>query len=247
MLGRIIRGVVVALSGFIAIKIAEYFTKHTPEVGALYITLIAASTSTIFGVCADELIRFVQRRVQIVRKQLDPRSRFEGAWIFHAKEFPDRPIGYISIHYNAESDAYIYTGAAYNEQGQLGASWVCPKLDFDLGKNEVRFITESKLADSKAQGEISRSFGYINFEKNFYGWRMRYSRGQGFFCDYGNHFRKAHFVVDRLDPKRVYSLIGKREASSHDDISNLIRAIVSEQKATRPASDQKQPEPKKEI
>jgi hypothetical protein len=236
MLARISKAILAALSAVAAVKVAEYLTTNSPELGALSIILIAASVATILGGLFDEMLEFSGRRVPFLRKEFDPRARFEGVWIAHVFDLPDRPIAYVTISYNADADAYIYQGSAFNEKGELGSSWICPKIDFDLAKNEIRFVSEAQLVNAEAQGEISRSFGHIHFEKNFFGRKRRYSRGKGFFFDFGTQSRRAHFIVDRLDPKTVFDLIKKREVITHEDISELIRKASAQKNKTQVTS-----------
>lgn len=247
MLGRLIRAALAALSAVIAVKVAEYLTLNIPKMGAFFIVLIAAIGATIFGVCSEEIIAFGKRRMQWLRKQLDPRSRFEGVWIIHVLDFPNRPFAYATINYNADADSYLYQGSAFNEQGMIGASWICPKIDFDLAKNEVRFITEAQLVDTESKGEIAQSFGYIQFEKKFFGRRLRFTRGKGFFVVCGTQSRKAHFILDRLDPNRVLSLIKKREVITHEDIAELVRSIAKEKNIGGLLSNAKESSPKSET
>jgi hypothetical protein len=231
MLGRTLKALIVALSAVIAVKGAEFLTTHVPKLHPLIIVIGCASVAALFNAISEEVVASSKKRVQWIRKQLDPRSRFEGVWIIHVLDLPERPISYSTISYNAEANAYSYRGSSYDMQGSLKVSWVCPKIDFDLAKDEVRVLTETQFVDMQAEGEISRSYGYIQFEKRFFGRTSRYVRGKGFYADFGTKPRKAHFLLDRLDPKRVKSLINKREVITHQDMVELVQAIAKEQKA----------------
>jgi hypothetical protein len=221
---KIIKSIIAALTAVLAVKLAEYLHANA-KISPMDIVLIAGAAGAVFGVVCEDFIVFCRRRIKFLRKELDPRSRYEGVWLIRVLDFPARPYAYATIDYNAETDAYAYRGAGFNAKGEFKASWNCPQADIDLTRNEVRFVADAQLVDTT--GEVSRAYGHIQFEKKFFGRILRYSRGKGFFVDFGTQSRKAHFLLDRLDTHTIRKLIGQKQVVSHEDMAKLICAFHS--------------------
>lgn len=219
---KIIKSLIAAMTAVVAIKLAEYLMTSS-ALSPLEVVLIAAAVGAVFGVVCEDFALFCKRRIKFLRKEVDPRSRFEGIWIIRVLSFPERPYGYATIEYSAETDAYAYRGAAFNVKGEFKASWNCPRADVDIARSEIRFVADAQLVDQ--HGETSRAYGHIQFEKNFFGRRRRYSRGKGFFVDFGTQSRKAHFLLDRLSPEMIKNLTGQKRIISHQDMTKLICAL----------------------
>src|ERR1039458_378293 len=181
MISKIAKAIVPAIATLIAFKTSTYLQSlHMPRHEAI---LIAAIIGAFVAVTIDEIINYAKDKSLILRKILDKRARFEGDWFAETDPGSRMPYGAVSIDYNDENDEYMYSGAAYNDQGALASEWSCESLQFDIPNAKIRFVcTTSIKGDSGAQNE---SYGWLSFKKVHLRRRMRYSRGNGFFTVIG--------------------------------------------------------------
>jgi len=209
------QGLVVALSGVVAIKANAF----------LLAASVSPLTSLIFSAGAAVIVRTFLlflitegNRWRFLRCIIDPRSKFEGHWIIRLKEHIERPYAYACIQYNPDSKSYMYRGAGFDIDGNLGSHWLDPEIKFDLKSGKIEYLAEATLTDS--DGEILKNWGHITFEKDTFG--NEYTRGQGFFVDFGTVFRKSHFSLDRLYEKDIHELTKLKKIKTHDDMSLLM-------------------------
>ncbi|MGD0058200.1 MAG: hypothetical protein ABSD58_02160 [Verrucomicrobiia bacterium] len=219
---KLIKALVSAITAVLALRLADHLEKTT-QLTMTEVVVVAALFAAVFAVFVEAVVEFCRQRVRFIRKQLDPRARFEGVWLIQVAHLKERPYAYATIDYNAEADAYSYTGVAFDVGGTRQAQWACPKADFDLARNEIRFDADAELVD--VHGRISHAFGHIRFEKVTFGRILRYSRGEGFFVDFGSEPCGGHFICDRLYPKTVRALIGKKQVITNQDMADLIVAF----------------------
>ncbi len=183
---------------------------------------LSIALSAFLAVLIVQLSRYVlielPLKVKFLRKRLDPRSKLEGAWLIRIDNLDDRPYSFAVVEYNPYSKNYTYYGTGFDQDGKIKATWRSIDFEIDLGKDEIVYLCEAQLADE--DGEILKSFGTATFEKDE---NDRYTRGKGFFVDFGTKFLKRHFYLDRLTDKMASTLSVGPNVVSHDDMKILIR------------------------
>jgi hypothetical protein len=140
------------------------------------------------------------------------------------------PHGFISIEYNKDLDVYTYHGAAYNKDMDLVSRWNCDDLDINPSHGTVIFMCDSRRPKSHTdldQGESNKAFGYITFTKGI-GWHSdKYMSGDGYYTVIGSTQLKGEFNVERLDPKLVRDIMGRKNVNMND-IPILLRKLQEE-------------------
>lgn len=207
-----------AVAAAVAVRTNQYLLT-VAKLDPLISILLAGVASIVVAQIVDGLFVMLPKRSRRIRRLLDPRAKFEGTWII-TDEVLSRPYSYATIEYNPTASTYTYYGTAFDLEGQPRATWKSSELIFEHALNEIRFFADSQLADS--EGEMLKSWGCINFEKESFG--DNFTRGKGFFVDFGTKFLKSHFYLDRLSKADVERFIKKKKVRSHDEMAELIRA-----------------------
>lgn len=214
-----------ALAAAIAVRTNQYLLT-VAKLDPLVSILMAGTASVVAAQLLDSLLVTLPRKSRIARRLLDPRSKYEGIWII-TDDLAERPYSYATIEYNPTASTYTYYGTSFDLQGKPRATWKSSELVFDHASSEIRFFAEGQLVDP--EGEILKSWGSMNFEKDSIG--GSFTRGKGFFVDFGTKFLKSHFYLDRLSEGDIEKLILKRKVRSHFEMGELIRAYHRERYA----------------
>lgn len=226
MISKIAKGIVPSLSTLVAFKANGYFQSlNMPRHEAIIVAAILAAVVALF---LEEVINSAKKHSLIVRKILDKRARFEGDWFVETEPGSRMPFGVVSIDYNAETDCFSYSGAAYTQDGKLASEWSCEALQFDIPHSRIRFVCRTSMkGDNGAQHE---SYGWMAFKRSHLRRRLRYMRGDGFFTVIGKPELKGEFSMERLDPKFVKNVLGKHDIDSKDDMARVVDAYNNKKK-----------------
>ena len=208
-----------AIAATLAINANTYLIS-TAKIDESFALLLSAALSIVATNLLASILDSALKNSGMIRRLFDPLSKFEGAWIITIDDLPSRPYSYAAIEYNREAGGYVYYGNGFRADGKMASTWSSAELTFDLSKNELRYFADAQLADEK--GEMLKNWGRITFSKESFG--ANFSRGKGFFIDFGTNFLKSHFFMDRMTKEDLMELINKDLVKSHDDMSDLIHA-----------------------
>lgn len=211
----------IALGSMIAIKTNTYFIKDL-NIDPLISLVLAGGLAIITIQLLDYCVNITCKRISWIRRFIDPRAQFEGQFILRLNNLEERPYSLASVTYNPHSNNYIFSGYAFDADGNPKAFWKSQDINFDLKACEFRFSSDSKFTDPAKQGENIKNWGVVSFDKGPFG--RRYTHGRGYFVDLGIGLFQATYFFDRITKKNTKELIGKKSIKSTNDMSKFVKA-----------------------
>ena len=86
------------------------------------------------------------KRSRWLRRWLDPRAAFEGAWIQEVKKGPEgNELGVFSVDYERESDSFVVHGNAYSADGEQWAKWHSTHMFIDASSRRATYLWGGEL------------------------------------------------------------------------------------------------------
>jgi hypothetical protein len=204
-----------AVAAAVATQTNEYLKNQ--HFGNSISLVISAIAGVILARGVEWLTLELPMNVRILRRIIDPKAQFEGNWLIHVEDDPEKPLCVATIEYNTNTSNYDYHGVAFDKQGNTKATWHSEELYINLDKSQVIHIGEGKLFGNVT--EIVKNFGMLDFEKNVKG---SFTRGYAFFVDFGTVPVKRYYFLDRIDSLSFSSSIRKSKFATHEDMRVLV-------------------------
>ncbi|MCP4545426.1 MAG: hypothetical protein GY835_03030 [bacterium] len=183
----------------------------------------------------DTLFLKLPMQLEFARRWLDPRARFEGFWISKTIKMGDPYFNFVTVIYDSAEEAYSVCGYAVDSTFSFHSVWVGGDIDYRHSKGRVRFYYTASMEETveiavldAGAGEMIAGreivdvlgFAQIIFQKTR---DRRYMTGNGFIVDTGSDLDKYRISFERIGPKEIHDLIEKKEPTSDEDRSLLIK------------------------
>jgi hypothetical protein len=180
--------------------------------------LVSVSLSVLFFEIMRFTMTILPMRFRVCRRVIDPKSKYEGLYIETFDCLAERPISLGVVEYNSESKQYIYTGCAFDKEGNLKAKWNAFDLIVEPGKNTVaHFFTGEILRQAS---EDVRGYGVLDFNTL-----------TGYFVDSGTNLERHHFIFRKLKRKDFRKYTGKYHRPAKHIWGKIAKACIEETSA----------------
>lgn len=215
-----IKLVCIAIGGSIAIKFNAFLLSINLD--AIYSLVISGPFAVIIYKILEYILTELPLHNKSLRSIVEPKSKFEGEWIFELMNLKDRPYSLVSIGYIPEDKVYLLSGCGVGSDGNIKSKWNCTDLLFNTKKNEIIYSYESRIIDAEA--DVTSGYGVMKFEQDHKG---TLSRGAGFFVDTGSKFFKCNYLIEKVTQQTLQKCLGKKDLCSNRDVEQLIKKYHS--------------------
>ena len=225
-----IKLVCIAIGGSIAVKFNAFLLSKNLD--ALYSLVI----SGLFAVIMYKILEYILTELPLHNKKLrrvvEPKSKFEGEWIFELKNLKDRPYSLVSVGYIPEDKVYHLSGYGVGSDGNIKSKWNSTELLFNTKKNEIVYCYESRIIDDEA--DVTSGYGVMKLEQDHKG---KLTRGAGFFADTGSKFFKCNYLIEKVTQQTLQACLDKKDLCSNRDVEELIKKYHSSRKSVELGSN----------
>lgn len=206
-----------AIASTIAVESNKILLDKGVDISASLI--VSVVISVLFFEVANFLLTKVPMKLRFFRRFLDPKAKFEGLYIETFDKLPERPVSIGAVDYNSESKQYIYTGRAFDKEGNLRAQWNAFDVFVEPGKNIVRHFFTGEILDQTS--EDVRGYGILDFNTKI-----------GFFLDSGTDLKKHHFAFRKLNIQDFRKYTGKFRRPNQSVWGKMAKAYFKEMNVT---------------
>ena len=203
------------IGGSIAVKGNQILLSQEigPEI-SLFVSCVLAS---IFYASFSYTFTILPLRLSLTRRFLDDRAKYEGYYVETFINLENRPASISKITYNTDSKSYAYWGRAFNENGEVKATWKAINIEIDSGNDVIRYFFDANIIGNNS---ISvRGYGLLEF-----------NNGTGYFVDSGSNLMEYHHNVYKLTEKDILQLTGKKQMPKEEEWGNLAVNYIQKNK-----------------
>ena len=186
------------------------------DFGAYAAAGISAATGAAFYHLLTLLTLDIPIQVSWARRLvLDRRAKYEGYYIEGFANNPQRPVSIAQIFYNPEEKSYSYHGRAYDQKGNLKATWKALNIDIDSGNGTAKYFFDANIIG----GTTTSVQGHGNID---------FSNGTGTFVDSGSESALAEWAhsIRKLTPQDLETLIGTTKMPPFEDRGQIAVAYL---------------------
>lgn len=167
-----------------------------------------------------------------LRRWLDSRAAFEGAWLQDVFEGQaDNAIAIFRFDYRSEGDTFVVLGHAYSAAGEPWAKWTSTHMFIDKSRLTATYRWEGELLDRRPTPEAEKA-GLTNLELRNPPLFSLPMTGEGRVMHVGEgtrvKFRLRRVTTDVLRELGLKFGLRQLQLNEHDEEAQLARAFLEQ-------------------
>lgn len=224
------RAIMTLIINSIGAALVVPFSKELATHFNMWLSVILAAVISSFIIIIFKAI-FLETPylVKPLRKKLLPIAEMEGTWVEIVTTLGERVVSVANIDYDFKNKKHIYYGIAYDQYGNIKATWTAKHLSHESGDN-IHAFTFTGNGTYKETNQRVRTVGQVSFNSLDPLLKPHeLTTGYGAYYDYDVNIdnskiveTKNTFDIYKLSQKDYIMYIGKKKPESKDDWKQFV-------------------------